>query len=217
MGYKKITGIYKITNIINKKCYIGSALSIYRRMNDHKNRLNKNYHFNSHLQNAWNKYGEKNFIFEVLEECDEKLLVNREEFWIRKLNANDKLFGYNKRIDCSTNRGIKASEETKEKLRKSHLGHKRSKEANDKIIASQKKRVCQITLSGKLKKIYDSLIEAEEKTGIGRTSISAACRKKISHAGCFYWCFEKELESFIPPEIPKRTGGWINGIREKRK
>ncbi len=217
MGYKKITGIYKILNIKNNKCYVGSGVSVRRRLMDHKKRLIGQRHFNNHLQSSWNKYGESSFIFEIIEECSEDKLYLREEFWIKQLKSNNNNFGYNKRIDCRTNRGIKASDETKKKLSLSHLGHKRTKEAHEKIVRSQYKRVCQVSLEGHLIQIFESLKRASEITGIGRTNISMACRGKIPHAGYFYWCFEKDLPSFKPKEIPKKTGGWINGIRVKRK
>lgn len=62
MPYKdKITGIYKITNSINNKIYIGSAINIYRRFVTHNHLLRNNKHFNSHLQSSWNKYKSENF------------------------------------------------------------------------------------------------------------------------------------------------------------
>ena len=63
-------GIYRIKNKINEKCYYGSSIDIDKRWNRHINDLIKNKHHNFHLQNAWNKYGENNFKFEIIEECD---------------------------------------------------------------------------------------------------------------------------------------------------
>ena len=73
MPYKeKIHSIYKITNIINNKIYIGSAIDTYNRFSKHKSQLNKNKHHNSYLQNSWNKYGEQNFKFEIIEYITDK-------------------------------------------------------------------------------------------------------------------------------------------------
>ena len=58
-------GIYKITNNINNKFYIGSSKNITKRFKEHKWRLKNNKHPNNKLQNSWNKYGEENFKFEV--------------------------------------------------------------------------------------------------------------------------------------------------------
>lgn len=75
----KIIGIYKITNIINNKSYIGQSIDIERRFKEHKesNRTSK------YLRRAINKYGLNNFTFEILEECDEKDLSEKEKFWIK--------------------------------------------------------------------------------------------------------------------------------------
>lgn len=78
----KICGVYKITCIINMKSYIGSSKNIHGRWNIHIYQLNKDIHCNSILQNSWNKYGEINFIFEIIEECDIDSLLKREKFWI---------------------------------------------------------------------------------------------------------------------------------------
>lgn len=67
-------GIYQIRNLINNKCYIGSAAGkgFNNRWKSHINDLKKQKHHSSKLQNAWNKYGIENFIFEVLLCCDPK-------------------------------------------------------------------------------------------------------------------------------------------------
>jgi group I intron endonuclease len=59
--------IYRITNMLNNKYYIGSAQSFERRSWQHKYDLKKGVHKNPRLQAAWNKYGEDAFVFEVLE------------------------------------------------------------------------------------------------------------------------------------------------------
>lgn len=61
---------YKIENKINNQKYIGITTNPQVRKNRHFNKLRKNCHFNPHLQCAFNKYGEDNFFFEIIEECD---------------------------------------------------------------------------------------------------------------------------------------------------
>ena len=69
---KKVSGIYIISNKINEKIYIGESLDIYRRWHkEHLPQLRKNQHYNKELQNDFNKYGEKNFSFGVLERYSE--------------------------------------------------------------------------------------------------------------------------------------------------
>ena len=68
MTTNKVSGIYTITNKITGKLYIGESLDIYRRWHDeHIPQLRKNCHYNKELQSDFNKYGEENFSFEILE------------------------------------------------------------------------------------------------------------------------------------------------------
>ena len=78
----KKSGIYKIVNKIDKKYYVGSSKNIKVRWKRHKNDLNKNCHYNPHLQNAWNKYGEKNFKFIVIESSNPKKLLKEEQKYL---------------------------------------------------------------------------------------------------------------------------------------
>ena len=87
MPYKnKLVGIYKITNIVNDKIYVGQSIAIKQRWSQHKAELRKNKHGNCHLQKAWNKYGEEKFKFSVLEYLDTDIskdfLTEREQYWI---------------------------------------------------------------------------------------------------------------------------------------
>lgn len=60
--------IYKITNTINGKYYIGSTVDFKKRKYTHTWKLNKGIHHSVYLQNAWNLYGASNFRFEILYE-----------------------------------------------------------------------------------------------------------------------------------------------------
>lgn len=77
-------GIYRIVNLKNNKVYIGSSINIEKRFREHLSLLRKNIHFNNHLQNAFNKYGENNFKFEKLIEVPEEMLLLKEEEYIKK-------------------------------------------------------------------------------------------------------------------------------------
>ena len=87
-----MVGIYKITNKINGKAYVGQSVHIEERWRQHKNQ-----HSDSLIHQAIKKYGIDNFIFEVLEECenDKQILNAREEYWIKHFNTI-KPNGYNK-------------------------------------------------------------------------------------------------------------------------
>ena len=89
-------GIYRILNIKNSKQYIGSTKSsFWSRKTKHYNLLKNKNHYNKHLQNAWNKYGESSFIFEIIEICDILNVEKKEGFYIKKFKTNEKNFGYN--------------------------------------------------------------------------------------------------------------------------
>lgn len=105
-------GIYKIVNIQNNFLYIGSAININRRWNYHKSYLKRNKHFNKKLQNAWNKYGEENFQFEIVEECEKEKLIEREQYWIDFTKSCGKK-GYNLRPNAKSNLGLKCKEKNR--------------------------------------------------------------------------------------------------------
>jgi hypothetical protein len=92
----KIMGIYKITNIKVGKFYIGSSKDIEKRWKDHVYMLNRNQHHSLYFQNAWNKYGEDNFKFEIIEMInDESILLDREQYWLDKTQCYNSKIGYN--------------------------------------------------------------------------------------------------------------------------
>lgn len=92
-------GIYKITNIINNKCYIGKSLNIEDRLRRHKSALLKNTHKNKYLQNEYNKYSVNNFTFEIIEfDIDKNHLNDREIYWINYCQSFNRKYGYNMTI-----------------------------------------------------------------------------------------------------------------------
>lgn len=86
-------GIYKITNSINQKVYIGQSDRLNDRKREHFYRLKRNEHNNEHLQKSYDKYGEENFIFEIIEETDD--LDNREIYWINEYGGINSELNYN--------------------------------------------------------------------------------------------------------------------------
>jgi group I intron endonuclease len=93
-------GIYKIINVVNNKFYIGSAVNFSRRKTRHFSELRTQTHNNSKLQNAWNKYGETSFIFVVVEEIHDKLLLlEAENRWLKDHVGKD--YCYNLGVDAT--------------------------------------------------------------------------------------------------------------------
>ena len=84
------TGIYKILNTVNNKYYIGSTEEYFIiRWYNHINALRRGTHKNTHLQNAWNKYKENSFSFEILEICDKANCLFREQLYLDKHNSKN--------------------------------------------------------------------------------------------------------------------------------
>jgi hypothetical protein len=189
--------IYMILNKINNKKYIGSAIGHYQRKGQHYYMLRRNTHFNSHLQSAWNKYGESNFVFKVIEFINNITEINKlEEYYITKYNANNNKYGYNSRLKCYTNIGYKWTNEAKLKFSKSkkgkkikHLDYIKLAKLNMKKVISKNKLTSTII-------IFDSIKEASLKLNIDRTCISKAVNKEIKTAGGYYWDFiEKSISN----------------------
>lgn len=77
-------GIYKITNLINNKSYIGQSIKIESRWEEHKREAfnPKNRNYNRAFYQAIRKYGLDNFKFEIVEECNIEELDEKEKYWI---------------------------------------------------------------------------------------------------------------------------------------
>ena len=92
--------IYRITNMVNGKYYIGSTDAYERRVWQHRYALKRGVHANAPLQASWNKHGEEAFVFEVVEEVRagvDRLSV--EDMWLLQhagrpecYNIHDKAF-----------------------------------------------------------------------------------------------------------------------------
>lgn len=82
-------GIYKITNKINGKNYIGQSIDIERRIKDHfwKSKCMKDISFNSILHQAIRKYGPDNFEWTVIEECSISNIDSLEQKYITQYNS----------------------------------------------------------------------------------------------------------------------------------
>lgn len=129
-------GIYKIINILNNKIYIGYSINIYRRWEDHKRLLKKNTHHSIKLQNAYNKYGVNSFVFEIIEECDKKYIVKREQYYIDLFDSYNN--GYNCLPKARSTFGRILTNETRIKMSLAQIGKKLTEEQKIKIGISNK-------------------------------------------------------------------------------
>lgn len=107
-------GVYRITNIVNGKSYIGSSIDVANRFSEHKRTLKNESHRNIYLQRAWRKYGEDAFKFEMLEEVlEDEFLLTREQAWIDKLQCFQSENGYNICKIAGRTTGYKHTEESR--------------------------------------------------------------------------------------------------------
>lgn len=153
----RLSGIYKIQNLINGHFYVGSAVDIKRRWRQHKFDLLHNDHDNIHLQRSWNLYGDKNFEFTVVEYCEKTSLVLKEQYWMDTLNPE-----YNIGKLATSSLGIKRRPESIEKQRQKMLGRKLTPEHKEKVrLTSTGRRHSQESIE-KIKK-YHNLPETKAK------------------------------------------------------
>lgn len=122
------SAIYAIVNNITRDMYVGSSVSLQRRWGTHRRQLRKSKHPNNHLQNAYDKYGESGFDYEVIEWVNDKtLLISREQFWIDFFNPS-----YNKQKIANSSIGTTRTLESRMKMSIVQTGRKQSVETIDK-------------------------------------------------------------------------------------
>ena len=210
--------IYKITNLVNDKKYIGkTTLTIEARWKKHCYEVYRN-KYQYTLYKAIRKYGIENFSIEQIEEVEDIQLNEREKYWIQYFNTysgngkgyNDTYGGEgNSKIDKETvfwlwDNGFSIKQITDE------TGHDRSsirailqgyenysiEESNrrgDAIQAKNRwKKIKQYSVEGKLLNIYDNAHEAERQTGISNKTIWYAVNHKQKLSGGFQWRYEDD-------------------------
>lgn len=144
-------GIYAIENTKTGRVYIGSTKNHKRRWDTHRQRLHRGRHVNPYLQHAWDKYGENNFAFKLIETVPrDSDLLTREQHYLDIGFKEDSLYNIAKKADAppvpswrgedNPMYGKQHSEEAKAKMSESRsgpnhplYGKSRSKETRQKI------------------------------------------------------------------------------------
>ncbi len=120
----KVSAVYSIRNVVNFKRYVGSSNNVHTRWNKHRSEIKKGVHPNTHMQNAFRKYGEESFVFEILEEAERDKLLIVEQAWIDNLKPE-----YNKaKFAGSPMNGRHHTDEAKQKIGMGSLGSRRTDE-----------------------------------------------------------------------------------------
>lgn len=134
LGDPQKSGIYLIHCLANQKTYVGQSRKIAQRWNKHKVKLRRGEHWNSILQNIWNKYGGSSLEWIVIENCSTESLNDREAYWASKI---DKSFLMNQ---APIGKVVELAPEVREKMRIAHLGKKQSPQAIANRVAALKER-----------------------------------------------------------------------------
>lgn len=102
------SGIYKITNRVNNKFYIGQSIDVLQRINQHF--MSRNSKRNNIIDRAISKYGIENFTCEILEKCDREVLGEREKYWANEYYKCQSYspYGYNL-SQCGDQKGAHGS------------------------------------------------------------------------------------------------------------
>lgn len=108
------SGIYRITNLINGKIYIGRSVNLKDRKSKHKTKIS-----NTIISKAIQKYGHDNFLFEVIEYCELDKLVEREGYYFDLLQPFRENNGYNILRDSGENGWIGMSHSIVSRLKMS--------------------------------------------------------------------------------------------------
>ena len=191
-------GIYKILNKNNHKVYIGSSKNLDKRLYLHKHTLKKGTHYNTHLQNAYIKYGVNDFSFEIIEIVNDlDKLIEREQFWIDFYNASNPDTGYNIRKIADSNLGVKRSEEFKLNLSKIHKGVKRP------YIGESNKINKQALGSKRTEETKKALRECSKKANTPRMKKVYSINIETSEIKIYNYIRETKLYGFCPPVISR--------------
>ena len=152
---KRESGIYIIRNLVSKKVYVGQAKSVYTRLIHHKHELLTGTHGNSHLQRSFNKHGEDNFEFDIIEYCDSEILTEKER---EHINSQDSVYNMKEAADHPG--GSKQKNITQEHKDKISEALKGKTPSNFWTNQKNSQRKIAYYYDGKLKKVFDSCKEA---------------------------------------------------------
>lgn len=213
--------IYRIAQKSTGKVYIGSSIHPERRRKEHFRRLNKNKHHSPKLQRAYNKYGINDFVFDVIDDCNQDIVHNIESEYITKYDS------YNNGFNCTMDAYIPPIGERNGM----HKIHGRIHPNKDKIMKTRGIILYNIE-TGNLTE-HHSLIDLE-KLGFSSGACCDALNNKKGHVSAYgyflFWKDQLTLENlktkyylleiiktnrngFLGKKRPKETGEKISKKR----
>lgn len=165
------SGIYTIRNKTNGNRYVGSAVNIKRRRDQHKSALRKSTHENGHLQRVWNKYGEDDFEFRVLFYCDPEMCIVFEQRAMDTLDPE-----YNIAPVAGSCLGVTHTAESRKNMSLAHMGYVVSEATKAKMSAAHKGKPTWIKgkkASPKTKAKISAALMGHEVSAEARANMSA--------------------------------------------
>ena len=171
------SGIYKISFNGSSKFYIGSAVNLNKRRINHLSDLRKERHPNKMMQRMFNKHGEMNFIFDVIENVSsEHDLINREQFYIDTLMPTINILKI-----ANSSLGSKHTEKTR--LLMSKKAKKRTNHNTQNLISAPlKKRI--ISIKNGEETVFNSIYDFEKSLEMNGTN--GSLRRKLLNKGSHY-------------------------------
>ena len=180
----KSNEVYKITNKITGKIYIGitnHGSGARYRHHWYESRIGEP----SPIHRSMAKYGEDNFTLEIIDFAETyEELKEKEKFWIKKFNSTDRNIGYNLTEGGDETFGRTHSEETKKKMSEARIGKCSDKQREHlKKISIQAKAipVLQFSKTGEFIAKYESVSEAARQTGINGDTIERQLKKPLKN------------------------------------
>ena len=210
------SGIYKFTNTLNQKIYIGSAKNLRKRFVQHISALRNNSHHSKHFQSAWNKYGEENFVYEVIEFTEIDSLLEREQYYL------DTLLFAQEYINKLSNKFLELGYNINPTA-KNRLGTTQSEENIRKSI-SNNSRVSQVLyydFSGFKKGEYLSTGDAAKDLNISRSSVYNCCKHLTDYTKVGFFIFKNEESIYSEyfkslNDSPFVVQPWNKGLKQER-
>lgn len=188
--------IYKATNIINNKIYIGQTTqTLDKRRKAHERAYKYKSSKEMIIAKAIKKYGKENFTWEIIDTATSLDELNqKEEYWINKLNSlAENGYGYN---DKRGGNNHKHSERTKNKISKAQRGELNHAFGKKGSLNPKSKKVINLNTG----KIYESANICSKEEGLSLSHICATCRGERATTGGFSFRYLNSLNEIIPPK-----------------
>lgn len=113
---EKISGVYRIRNVVSGRFYIGSSEDIYRRFESHRKNLRNGKHSNIGLQTSWIEHGEDVFKFDIVYRCGVDQIREVERRFLVPLLSHPMCTNMHDGTYVFPRTGMKHTEETKAKI-----------------------------------------------------------------------------------------------------